>query len=449
MLTEHGIPLRKRNNTGLETNLALAFIATVLLASAFNIKSGKDQWSSSIASDGKGYYAYLPAIFIYHDLNFGFYDQIENNTYFNPNRVADYRIIHNGKYADKYFAGTALAMLPFFAGGRFAAQLFNYPDDGYSKPFQIAIALAAIFYTLLGCFFLHKILAHFEIGDLTTAIILVALTFGTNLYYYTVIEPSMSHVYSFALVSFFLFATFRYFETLNGKYLILLSALLGWIILIRPVNSIMLLSLPFAAPSFNDFLIGAKKILLNKTLVATSALLFICMLAIQPFLYKMQTGSFWLYSYGDEHLDFFHPQILNVLFSYKKGLFVYTPLLFVSLVGFYFLFKINSYRSVCLLGFLAIVTYMISSWEVWWYGGSFSLRPFIDYYMFFGILLALPLEHLQRGKPIFLSLLILIALVCQIQTYQYRYYYIHWENMTKQKYWEVFLRVDKLIQHKK
>ncbi len=433
----------------MKTNLALAFIATVLLASAFNIKSGKDQWTSSIASDGKGYYAYLPAIFIYHDLNFGFYDQIENNTYFNPNRVADYRIMHNEKYADKYFAGTALAMLPFFAIGRCAAHLFNYPDDGYSKPFQIAIALAAIFYTLLGCFILHKILARFDVSDFTSALILVVLTFGTNLYYYTVIEPSMSHVYSFALVSFFLLAAFRYFETFNNKYLILLSALMGWIILIRPVNAIALLALPFAASSFNDFWVGVKKIFLNKSFVVMNALLFICVLAIQPILYNMQTGSFWLYSYGDEHLDFLHPQIMNVLFSYKKGLFVYTPLLFVSLVGFYFLFKRNSYRFFCLLGFLTAITYMISSWEVWWYGGSFSLRPFIDYYAFFGILLALPLEHFQRGKPIFLSLLILLTLVCQIQTYQYRYYSIHWENMTKQKYWDVFLRVDKLIHQKK
>ena len=180
-----------------------------------------------------------------------------------------------------------------------------------------------------------------------------------------------------------------------------------------------------------------------------NALLFICVLAIQPILYKMQTGSFWLYSYGDEHLDFLRPQIMSVLFSYKKGLFVYTPLLFVSLVGFYFLLKRNSYRFFCLLGFLTVITYVISSWEVWWYGGSFSQRPFIDYYAFFGILLALPLEYMKKGKLIFLFLLVVLTLVCQIQTYQYRYYYIHWENMTKQKYWDVFLRVDKLIQQKK
>ena len=28
-------------------------------------------------SDAKGYYAYLPAVFVYEDLHFGFFDEIE------------------------------------------------------------------------------------------------------------------------------------------------------------------------------------------------------------------------------------------------------------------------------------------------------------------------------------------------------------------------------------
>lgn len=41
--------------------------------------------------------------------------------------------------------------------------------------------------------------------------------------------------------------------------------------------------------------------------------------------------------------------------------------------------------------------------------------------------------------------IILLILICQIQTYQYRHFYIHGEKMDKEHYWRVFLRVDLLI----
>jgi len=55
---------------------ALLIIAAILVIVSLNINSGKDYSSGMIMSDGKGYYAWLPAIFIYHDLHFHFFDQI-------------------------------------------------------------------------------------------------------------------------------------------------------------------------------------------------------------------------------------------------------------------------------------------------------------------------------------------------------------------------------------
>src|SRR5207249_3332740 len=81
--------------------------------SSSNIQWSKDNWKNIIEADGKGYYAYLPAIFIYHDLNFSFFDRVEK-LHPNPAIYYDYRINYNGKTADKYFAGSALAMSPFF-----------------------------------------------------------------------------------------------------------------------------------------------------------------------------------------------------------------------------------------------------------------------------------------------------------------------------------------------
>jgi putative copper export protein len=83
---------------------------------------------------------------------------------------------------------------------------------------------------------------------------------------------------------------------------------------------------------------------------------------------------------------------------------------------------------------------------MWFYGGSFSQRVMIDFYAFFTLMLAIAVQEIKnsRLKILFISTIVLLVLVCQIQTYQYRRMQIHWSDMNKEKYWEVFMRIDKL-----
>jgi hypothetical protein len=84
---------------------------------------------------------------------------------------------------------------------------------------------------------------------------------------------------------------------------------------------------------------------------------------------------------------------------------------------------------------------------MWYYGGSFSSRVYVEYLPLFMIVLAVFLnaQSVSMKKILSNSLIVLLILVCQIQTFQYRYYEIHWSDMTKEKYWNVFLRVDRLV----
>ena len=86
---------------------------------------------------------------------------------------------------------------------------------------------------------------------------------------------------------------------------------------------------------------------------------------------------------------------------------------------------------------------MLSAWWNWWYGGSFSSRVMIDFYVFPALLLGFLFKQIKgKIKIAALSLItVLMICLCQFQTYQYRYYLIHWENMTAEKYWDVFLKL--------
>jgi hypothetical protein len=418
----------------------LLIMITAIWASS-NLNWGSGRSTRIIKVDGNGYYAYLPAIFIYHDLEFGFFDEIASKEGY-QNMGYDYRYQVDGKVVNKYFAGTALAQLPFFLAAHFICWLTGQPMDGYSALYLIFINIASLFYLLLSCIYINKILEIYKVSDLNRLIVLVATVFGTNLFYYSVYEPSMSHIYSLGFISLFIYTTLRYYQSFQPKFLLLSALILGIIILIRPVNLLILASVPFLAGDLDNL----KKVIF----VASSQwryLLFAIIILIVPLLlqaaiYKIQTGSFWVYSYGDERFYFSNPHMLEILFSYRKGLFVYTPLWFVSLAGLYFIWKKSASLAAFWTIFFLILTYVLSCWHQWFYGGSFGSRAYIEYYALFSILLGVFLENVtsKLTRPILISVITILIVISVIQTYQYYAGIIHWSDMNRELYWEVFLR---------
>ena len=420
----------------------------VMTAVSSNLNWGGGNWRHILGSDAKGYYAYLPAVFIYHDLNFGFFDAIEKEEYHDPHLYYDYRAEAHGARIDKYYAGTALAELPFFLAAHGLTLLSGGDADGYSSFYLIAVNIAALFYLFIGLLFLDRSLARWSIGSGARAVTLVATVFGTNLFYYSTCEPGMSHVYSFAAVSVFIRASAKYFSRPDGRMLVLMAALLGLIVLIRPVNGLIVLAWPFVAGGWRALWDGLAFAIKRWDSAIAGLAVFTGIVAVQGILYVISTGHFFVDSYTGEGIDLFAPHVVDMLFSYKKGLFLYTPMYVLALVGGYHLWCSGRFVFVAWAGCLLVVTYVLSSWSQWYYGGSFSSRVFVEYLPLFMIPLGMAVQGIvaRARRALFLIVVALLVVLCQVQTYQYRYYQIHWSDMTKEKYWNVFLRVDELVQ---
>lgn len=421
-------------------------IGAIVLWSMANTSFKKDYKNGIIEADAKGYYAYLPAIFIYHDLNFGFFDSIENHIYYNQNLEYNYLRTINGKTVDKYYAGTALCLLPFFLAGHAITLATGLTADGYSYYYTFLVHLGALFYLMLGLFGLRKLMRTFVPDEKIIAFVLFAIVFGTNLFYYSATEFAMSHLYSFTAIAWFCYAVRKYFSDPKGKHLVYIALLLAVITLIRPVNLLVVLAVPFLAGSRESLVLEFRFMATQSVKLVWAIMCFLLVVTIQLVIYKISTGSFIVYSYTEEGFKFLHPQIWNFLFSYRKGMFVYTPLLLASLTGFVFIFRKNRFGFYALLAFLMVLIYVFSSWHMWFYGGSFSQRVMVEYYALFAVLLATTLYEIKNRKlkNLFISLVLLLIIFCQVQTYQYRRMQIHWSDMNKEKYWDVFLRVDKL-----
>ena len=432
-------PIKKLfNRTG------IYLILIILAISFFNINGFfNNQKSEIIKSDGLGYYSYLPAIFIYNDYKQEFPKQIFSK-YYEHNGLPEYMQIIDGKPVNKYFFGVAVLMSPFFLLAHVLSFFFQLPTDGYSLLYQYLSGLSALVYIFIGIFFCDKLLRIYGASSFQSFFICSFLIFATNIYYYSVVEPVMSHSFSFGIISAFLFYTKSILKFEKSKYIIPAFITLGLIILIRPFNILIILILPFLSEGFQKIKSSIRFLLQNYYSTILCILFLILLISLQFIICYKQNGHFINYSYTDEKFYFDKPNIIKALFSYHKGFFIYTPLLFFVCIGFIYLFRKNRYSAISLFMFFFILVYLMSCWHVWYYGASFGYRPLIDYYALFALLFLFTLSLLKSktSKLVFFILCLCTLYVNQIQAYQYRKFIFYWNGMSYYKYWRVFLSTD-------
>ena len=139
--------------------------------------------------------------------------------------------------------------------------------------------------------------------------------------------------------------------------------------------------------------------------------------------------------------------MLDFLISYKKGLFLYTPIAILLFCITFAVYRKDFYHLSTFFSFWVITIYLLSSWWNWWYGGSYSVRVLLEFLP----ILFIPLAHFLN-KPITsfwryttLTLIVASVVFCQLQIYQYRHLLIHWSDMNQEKYWDLFLRFSVLF----
>ncbi|OIP01700.1 MAG: hypothetical protein AUJ98_03650 [Bacteroidetes bacterium CG2_30_33_31] len=427
--------------SSIKTKSTIFIIFIIVAWVGMNTKWRANAWERIIAADGRGYYSYLPAIFIYHDLNFNFFNSVECKVLSYKDQY-NYLTYNSGAIINKYYCGVAVLESPFFLMGHAASYLFDKPMNGYSKLYFKFIHIGGWIYFAFGLWFLSQFLASYGFKETLICLVLLITVFGTNLFYYSVHESGLSHVFSFFLFSVFIYFT-RIFFSKKPKWLVVfIPALLGLIILVRPANGLVLLAIPFIAGSKSVFLNGFRFLLSNYKRLIVGILIAAFIVSIQLIMYKIASGKFFLYSYGNETFVFSKFNLINFLFSYKKGLFLYTPVYLFMLFGFISLWKKSRFQFYTGLSFIILVFYVLSSWWNWWYGGSFSSRVMVEYLPFFAFLLTSALANIKPKsiKIAYISILIIFSYFCQIQTYQYYKGTIHWDSMTKEKYWDVFMK---------
>jgi hypothetical protein len=393
-------------------------------------------------SDRGGYYLYLPSLFIYNDLQY-----LEKTKRVISQNGLDsfgttYGLVNlpRERVVDKYPVGTAIFQLPLFLVAHAYCILSGAQEaTGYGRPYNLAVIISTVLAAFGGLLFLRKFLRRY-FSDNVTALVILCIGFGTNLYYYTTFEQGMSHPYSFFLFSAILYCTDSFYTIKAGRYIYYIAALASLAIITRPVN-ILLLIIPLCWNTADKSSLKerAKLLLKNRRRILIAGLIGLMITSVQLLYWKLSTGQWIFYSYQGEGFDWADPKIRDGLFSYRKGWFVYTPLALLAILGFFFTERRKVFP---ILLFFTLFVYVTFCWENWYYGGSYGCRPLIDALPLLAYPLARLCKYLISGLPIVrifsLTIIFLFVGLNIFQSYQYAGNIIHWDRVTKAYYWRVF-----------
>jgi hypothetical protein len=367
---------------------ALLLAALFAVGLAFQLQLG-----ARLQSDGFYYFAYLRSLAFDGDVDF----------------ANDYKLLGlddkphlfvatpTGHAQSAASIGPAILWAPFFGAGHLVARALGarHPDinaNGISFPYRQAVCVAGLFYGVIGCWFCFRLARRFygpALGGLAVALTVT----GSFLLWYLVKEPSMTHGPSMAAVAAFVWTWSATRDSrmraaqvedvpLRSRALTQwawLGVVAGIMTLIRWQNALFAV-LP-AIDAVTALARGARASdpgRIRRVLTGGTAF---CACAAVTFLPQMiawraMYGSWLAVSPLGPQIRWFDPQVVDILWSSRNGLFSWSPILYVGAIGFVMFVLRQPAVGAPMLAGIVLMTYFNACIQDWWGSDGFGGRRF-------------------------------------------------------------------------
>lgn len=273
----------------------------------------------------------------------------------------------------------------------------SFVMNGYSNVYQTILGFYNIFLVCLGLFFIQNVLRRLDYQSNVVLFTLFSVTFGSNLLYYASVDVLNSHPVSFFVGACILYCIFKFrFERFYSWFF--LGAVVGVMALVRTQD------LLFAVLPLLFLFVKPISSFINKWCFFAKLCLFYVLGIVLSFVPQM---LYWKYNFGSylgSHylsqnsggFDFFSPNVTGVMFNFKTGLLVWTPIHLLFVFGIILLFKRRRSLSYVVLIFYLLQIYFIASWHAWDQGESFGIRMIISTFPLLCIPLAESFTYLRN-----------------------------------------------------
>ena len=298
--------------------------------------------------------------------------------------------------------GSALLWLPFYAAGHLAADLSGGVTDGFSRSYIAAVAygsaLYGLFAVLLSAAIVRRLLGRSGLG----AAVLVWV--GTPLLFYMYVAPGFAHANSAFAVALFLWVWLRIRDRWSSPGVIALGRSGARLPMVREQDVFFIAgpALEFGRWTWQRWRPGGSgspawsQVVLRAAAGATT---FLLAYAPQLASYQALNGHPFPTTKVTRKMTWTSPHFFDVLLSPEHGLFFWTPLALVAIVGLVLLAvrasRVASHRSqpdtafhrrehpdlgwiaALLLLMCGLQVYVSGSVESWTVAGAFGQRRFV------------------------------------------------------------------------
>jgi len=385
-----------------------------------------------MGSDMEGYYQYLPYVFLKNK------EEIRHMHWAKP--------YEDGRMLNVFTCGVAIMQLPFFLLAHGISTGLGLENTGYGPVYFNSVFLATLVYVLTGLLFLYKFLLRYfspRRSFWTTFLIF----YGTNLFYYTLMSPGMSHAYSFTLFTLYLYYVPRFYEKPGIKSTLLMAFPLALATLIRPTSLVIsIYFILYGVTNWKEFRERISFLFGKWYLVLLIALTGFVVFIPQMLYWHYITGRFFFYSYQEEGFtNILSPRIMTVLVGPRNGWFIYTPLVLPALAGLFWLTVKKSLNSIPTLLILIFILYLNASWWRPTFSAAAGYRAMIEYLP----LLAVPLgffseQAFSSNRKWIRITLVSVFVLFVISNIVFAFKYSSWFWWHEDWSWKTLLRLVKL-----
>jgi hypothetical protein len=366
-----------------------------------------------IRGDGVGYYAFARAPLIEHSLDFE-RDYLNANPGFREHRVdetghvkAFYRT-RTGHLDNHFSVGPAILWTPFLVlahGGVLLARAAgsSVSADGFSAPYRIAMAFATALYGFLALLLSFRLAGKY-VPRHWAVLATLGVWWASSLPVYMYFNPSWSHAHSAFAVALFLWYWHRTREDRTMRQWLLLALIAGLMLNVYFANATVLAVLLVEAIS--QYLAafrgapGHGHSLPARTLLSRH-LAFAALVLVSLFPTFLSRYIIYGNAFESGYIplkDWFwrSPYFIAVLFSSNHGLFAWTPLLLLSVIGLVVFWRSHPRLGAAFLAAALAFYLLIACYPDWAGISSFGNRFFISLTALFILGLAVLLDRFAR-----------------------------------------------------
>lgn len=306
----------------------------------------------------------------------------------------------------------------------------DYPMDGYGRLFQATAGFSGIAAATAGAWWAYRaaaLLFSTRVAIWST----LAMWLGSSALYYSLISPTYSHAPSMLGAGLLVCYWLETRDRVDLARYAVLGALCGFAALVRWQDATFLLvpafdALARARAEDGPVTARVRRCALRVTAATTAALV---VFSPQMLAWNQIFGSPVVLPQGEGFMRWGDPALAAVLFSDFHGLFTWTPVVILAVLGVRELWRRDRHLALATLVLLAIAWYVNAAVADWWAGEAFGSRRFLSCFPLFVLGLSATLARFEARPRLLVAIVGVAVALNVLLLFQYQLFLKGWRDL--------------------